>query len=208
VEWYRKAADQGYSSAQVNIGKMYRNGHGGLPQNDALAVEWYRKAADQGNSTAQFNVGKAYQRGTGVPQSYALAAEWWRKAADQGDQDGQLGLAQFYFYGEAGLPQDSSKALSLLRQSAAQGNEMASALILQVSQAAQARRQRQVLAQAFPRGTRVELHSLKAKELNGQLGEVVGFDAASGRCKVKLQDGRGPYGLKLENMKEVKIIFV
>ena len=54
----------------------------------------------------------------------------------------------------------------------------------------------------IPIGTRVELHGLKAKpELNGQRGVVEGFDAASGRCKVKLEDGRGPFKLKVENLK-------
>merc|ERR1712185_115580 len=53
----------------------------------------------------------------------------------------------------------------------------------------------------IPIGTRVELHGLKAKpELNGQRGVVEGFDAASGRCKVKLEDGRGPFKLKVENL--------
>ena len=54
----------------------------------------------------------------------------------------------------------------------------------------------------IPIGTRVELHGLKAKpELNGQRGVVAGFDAASGRCKVKLEDGRGPFKLKVGNLK-------
>ena len=54
----------------------------------------------------------------------------------------------------------------------------------------------------IPIGTRVELHGLNAKKLNRQRGEVVGFVASSGRCEVKLDDGRGPYRLKPENLKE------
>ena len=53
----------------------------------------------------------------------------------------------------------------------------------------------------IPIGTRVELHSLKAKKLNRQRGVVVGFDVASRRCEVKLDDGRGPYGLKAETLR-------
>ena len=49
------------------------------------------------------------------------------------------------------------------------------------------------------------LRGLKGKPaLNGQRGVVVGsFKAASGRCKVELEDGRGPFGLKAENLLHV-----
>ena len=58
------------------------------------------------------------------------------------------------------------------------------------------------VAANIPIGTRVEVHGLNAKKQKRQRGEVVGFDASSGRCEVKLDDGRGPYRLKPENLKE------
>jgi hypothetical protein len=51
----------------------------------------------------------------------------------------------------------------------------------------------------------VELHGLKVTTLNRQRGVVVGFDAASGRCEVKLEDGRGPFKLKPENLKQMRL---
>ena len=55
-----------------------------------------------------------------------------------------------------------------------------------------------------PPGTHVELRCLQAKpELNGQRGVVTGFDASSGRCSVQLEDGRGPYKIKPENLEGV-----
>ena len=110
-------------------------------------------------------------------------------------------------------------ALTLLQKAAAQGDKNATARIPQVLQALQAqRRQQQASASSssatptaspspsapipIPIGTRVELHGLNAKKLNRQRGEVVGFDASSGRCEVKLDDGRGLYRLKPENLKE------
>ena len=110
-------------------------------------------------------------------------------------------------------------ALTLLQKAAAQGHKDAAARIPQVLQALQAQRcQQQASAPSssatptaspspsahIPIGTRVELHSLNAKKLNGQRGEVVGFVASSGRYEVKLDDGRGPYGLKPENLKKMK----
>ena len=63
---------------------MYKNGRGGLPQSDALAVEWYRKAADQGGALAQFNLGAMYASGQGVPQNFTEALRWFREAHAQG----------------------------------------------------------------------------------------------------------------------------
>jgi len=56
AKWYRKAAEQGDTRAQYNLGLMYNNGQG-VPRDDAEAVRWYRKAAEQGNARAQFNSG-------------------------------------------------------------------------------------------------------------------------------------------------------
>ncbi len=111
-------------------------------------------------------------------------------------------------------------ALTLLQKAAAQGDKDAAARIPEVLQALQAQRRQQQQASALsssatptaspspsapiPIGTRVELHGLKTKKLNRQRGEVVGFVASSGRCEVKLDDGRGPYSLKPENLRKLK----
>ena len=58
----RKAADQGDSEAQLNLGFMYTLGHG-VPKNYAAAASWYRKAAEQGHASAQFNLGLMYSSG-------------------------------------------------------------------------------------------------------------------------------------------------
>ena len=54
-------------------------------------------------------------------------------------------------------------------------------------------------------GARVEFAGLVAKpELNGQTGTVHGaLDAASGRCAVRLDDGRGPFNFRPENLRLV-----
>ena len=50
-EW-RPLAEQGFASAQYNLGLMYATGQG-VPQDAAKAVNWYGKAARQGDSSAQ-----------------------------------------------------------------------------------------------------------------------------------------------------------
>ena len=82
----RKAADQGFASAQFNLGVMYANGQG-VPQDYAAAVSWYRKAAEQGHASAQNNLGLMYGKGQGVTQDYVQAHMWWNLAAAKGDTD-------------------------------------------------------------------------------------------------------------------------
>ena len=64
-KWYRKAAEQGNSSAQVNLGAMYAEGRG-VAQDFQEALAWYREAAQQGEAVACFNLGVMYIEGQGV----------------------------------------------------------------------------------------------------------------------------------------------
>ena len=77
-----KAAEQGESDAQVNLGLMYKLGKG-MMQDDVEAEKWYRKAAEQGSAFAQFKLGMLYQEGEGVPQDYVLAHLWFNLAASR-----------------------------------------------------------------------------------------------------------------------------
>ena len=80
-------AEQGYSSAQYNLGVMYQYGRG-VKQDDFEAVKWFSKAADQGNENAQFMLGMSYLLGKGVQVNKFLAKEWLGKACDNGEQKG------------------------------------------------------------------------------------------------------------------------
>ena len=50
-EWFRKAAEQGHTNAQVNLGIMLFNGEGG-DRDRYGAQRWFRQAADNGNEKA------------------------------------------------------------------------------------------------------------------------------------------------------------
>ncbi len=80
-EW-RPLAEQGYASAQNNLGLIHEKGQG-VPQDYAKAVRWYRKAAEQEYAKAQFNLGFMYGNGLGVPQDYAQAHMWYNLAASK-----------------------------------------------------------------------------------------------------------------------------
>jgi TPR repeat protein len=79
--WYRKAADQGNTVAQIHLADLYRDGRG-VARDMAQAVEWYRKAADRGDAGAQGTLGILYSVGMGVPRDDVEAYYWLCLAAD------------------------------------------------------------------------------------------------------------------------------
>ena len=83
AKWYRLAADQGWATAQNNLGVLYDKGQG-VDQDDVEAARWWRLAADQGWARAQYNLGVMYAKGHGVPKDYVMAYKWWSLAAAQG----------------------------------------------------------------------------------------------------------------------------
>jgi TPR repeat protein len=47
LQWCRKAAEQGYPLAQIDLGRAYERGEG-VPSDLATAKRWYRSAAELG----------------------------------------------------------------------------------------------------------------------------------------------------------------
>jgi TPR repeat protein len=83
AQWYRKAADQGLDSAQLNLGAMYYSGDG-VPKNAVEALKYFRLSAQQKNGHAQFNLASLYAaplQGDGIMQDLARALVWFTAAA-------------------------------------------------------------------------------------------------------------------------------
>jgi len=55
--WFVKAAEQGDTDAQYELGLMYEKGRG-VPKDYAKAAEWFSKAAAQGNTEAMDSLAK------------------------------------------------------------------------------------------------------------------------------------------------------
>jgi hypothetical protein len=125
VKWCRKAADQGNSRAQFNVGQMYEWGNG-VPQDFAEAVKWYRKAAEQGGAAAQFKLGQCYCNGQGVAQNTTEAVKWWESAAEQGEAAAQFKLGLCYCNGQ-GVAQDYAEGVKWYGEAAEQGDATAQA---------------------------------------------------------------------------------
>ena len=80
VKWYRKAADQGYATAQHNLGVVYADGQG-VPQDDVMAYMWYNLAAAQGLEAAKHNKGVLSKQMTKeqIAEAQKLSRKWLAK---------------------------------------------------------------------------------------------------------------------------------
>lgn len=119
MEWYRKAADQGFAEAQHTVGVLYENGWGVTKDIDQAKV-WYQKAADQGNAlarTALQRLGGAVASPTPNPTSPTPRA---LKPANTPQAQYEIGDEFFYGFGGITKP-DEQLAATWYRKAADQG---------------------------------------------------------------------------------------
>lgn len=102
VHWFRKAAEQGDSDAQFNLGRIYGKAFGAyakgraVPQDDKQAVLWYRRSAEQGYRPAQIALAEIYaEGGTGVARDPVQAYVWMSLAASAGDSAASHKLPEY-----------------------------------------------------------------------------------------------------------------
>ncbi len=123
MSWHRRAADAGYSAAEVSIGKMYRDGLG-VRVDDAEALRWYRLAAAQDDSWAWVSLGIMARDGRGVPQDYAEALRWFQRAAETGNDWAFTNIGRMYMQG-LGVPRDVGRAVAWFQRAAEMGDLLA-----------------------------------------------------------------------------------
>ncbi len=82
VSWYRKAADQGYATAQHSLGVMYMNGQG-VPQDLVQAHKWFSLAASRATranvrelATKNRDIVAAQMTPKQIAEAQRLAREW------------------------------------------------------------------------------------------------------------------------------------
>ena len=122
-ELFTKAATQGNTDAQANLGTMYRYGEG-VKQDYKKALELLSKAAANGGIGAIRDLGYMYYNGQGVKQDHKKAAEFFSKAASMNDSTAQNNAGYMYLNG-IGVKKDYKKALAFLNMAASQNNSEA-----------------------------------------------------------------------------------
>ena len=78
-EYYHKAAIRGSSEAKFNLGYLYRDGIGGVSQDENQSLYWYKSAAKDGYAPAQCSVGRYYFD----KENYEMAIPWLQRAVEQ-----------------------------------------------------------------------------------------------------------------------------
>lgn len=123
LEQLQKAANQGDSKAQGQLGHMYLTGSD-VEQDDKLAFAWHLKAAMQGQPASQYFIGYMYNNGQGVAKDPKKAVHWYRKSAEQGRADAEFALGYAYAYGQ-GVPKNAKTAFEWYSKAANHGHDMA-----------------------------------------------------------------------------------
>ena len=80
MKWYRKAAEQGLTPAQNNLGFMYNKGQG-VPRDYVQAHKWFNLAATKGDKDAAKYRDIVAKKMTpaDVSKAQKLARQWWVK---------------------------------------------------------------------------------------------------------------------------------
>ena len=91
MEWYRRAANQDYAPAQLELGDLLLEVSA---SEEALseARTWYSAASRAGLAKASLHLGRMHEVGVGAPKNQQLAMQFYQRAADAGLREGAAGV--------------------------------------------------------------------------------------------------------------------
>lgn len=116
LEWYRKAANQGYGAAYSNLAWMYKNGKG-VDKDKKKAFDHYLSGAHYNYSHCQWQLGNCYIRGIGIEPDHNQAFFWYNKSAAQGFAPAFNSLAVCYYEGY-GIEKNLERTIHFLTKAA------------------------------------------------------------------------------------------
>ena len=123
AKWYRRAAEQRNTDAQLRLGHYLLTGKPHMAKDKKIVAEstkegvrWLTKAATQGHATAQCELGQCYEGGVGVKMDKLEAYKWYRLASKKGT-----------LFAESGL---NRLILNLTSQEIAEGEKRASNFVI------------------------------------------------------------------------------
>jgi hypothetical protein len=109
LEWYRRSAAHGNTSAQTNLGVILSSAKASK-EDRREALMWLKRAARTGNGCALHNAAIVYREGGELRR----AVYWFRKNAALGDDDAQIQLGIHCYWGR-GIRADHSAAIQYWR---------------------------------------------------------------------------------------------
>ena len=130
LEWYEKAAEQGYASAYGNIGNLYLKGKG-VEQDFQKVFEYNSIGAEKNHPGCQYQLGVCYLKGKGVEKDYAKAYFWFKKSAEQ-DFVPAFNYLAACFYEGYGVEKSIKQTIHFLTKAAEAGNIVAIKLVIKL----------------------------------------------------------------------------
>ena len=128
IEKIKEAANAGISFFQWMLGTFYRDGKGGLTQDDKMAAGWFCIAASNNHEISQHELAQCYLTGRGVERSVSKAVYWLGESAKLGYSPAQVQLGKMYL-GGIEVEEDESKAFMYFKKAVEQEDENAYALL-------------------------------------------------------------------------------
>lgn len=119
VEYFEKAAKNGYAAAQSKLGYIYKTNEEFL--NPERSLYWNSKAASGGDMQALCNLGLSYEFGVGVDKNANKAFELYKQSALLGYDRGMYNLAYCYMRG-SGTAEDHVAAAKYFEKAALKGH--------------------------------------------------------------------------------------
>ena len=95
VEYFLKAAENGYADAQFHLGNCYAQGLG-TEEDWREAVKWFSAAAAQGHAAAKNNLAYALDEGLGIERDQEQARKLYEEAAKAGSAAARNNLGHTY----------------------------------------------------------------------------------------------------------------
>ena len=120
LEWFLKAAEQGYPDAQHMVGFYYHNAKG-VTQDYKIALSWYEKAEKQDYVYSIYNIGILNELGRIDKPHPKIAFSYFLRAAEKGYINAMIKVGKAYLEGN-GTGRDTKAGLMWLEDAFKKGS--------------------------------------------------------------------------------------
>lgn len=124
LDWYGRAAAQGFARAHFNMALFWQEDHAGFGIDYAKAREEAETAVALDYPQAYNILGDMAHHGRGTPADMVQALEWYRKGADAGTFNGLREVGYAYYHGN-GVTEDVDLSRLYLERAVAAGDKKA-----------------------------------------------------------------------------------
>lgn len=107
--YFKRASEAGFNGATFRLGKMYRDGHPGVPKQTNLAFQLISQAAENGGPNAQFNLAQMIENGEGTEVDLNRAFKLYQGAASKKHAFAHWNLGYYYLNGRV-VAKDRNRA--------------------------------------------------------------------------------------------------